>query len=94
MARKKAYFAEQLLLFSYPAAWLASRQGGESDHRPPYPPPFVCYPYFTQIEGVVALGPSIRLGLNIGELLDFVVGWAGLDIYGDDLEIPRPNGKR
>jgi len=44
-----------------------------------------CESYYTQIEVVGALGPSIRLGVNPGELLDFVLGWTTLDIYGDDL---------
>lgn len=43
--------------------------------------------YFTQFEVVVALGPSIRLGLNPGELLDFLLGWTTLDIYKDDVAL-------
>ena len=43
-------------------------------------------PFFTEIEVVAALGPSIRLGFNPGELLDFILGWTTLDIYNDDLE--------
>jgi len=42
--------------------------------------------YFTQLEVVCGLGPSIRLGFNPGELLDFILGWATIDIYNDDLE--------
>jgi len=42
--------------------------------------------YYTQVEAVVALGPSIRLGFNPGELLDFILGWTTLDIFNDDLE--------
>jgi len=42
--------------------------------------------YYTQLEVVIALGGSLRLGLNPGELLDFALGWVGLDIFGDDLE--------
>lgn len=41
--------------------------------------------YYTQVEVVIAIGGSLRLGLNPGELLDFVIGWTTLDLYGDDL---------
>ena len=41
--------------------------------------------YYTQIEVVIALVGSVRLGFNPGELLDFVLGWFPLDIYDDDL---------
>jgi hypothetical protein len=40
--------------------------------------------YFTQIEVVGGFGLVLRLGFNPGELLDFVLGWATVDIYGDD----------
>lgn len=43
--------------------------------------------YYTAIEAVAALGGSVRLGFNPGELLDFVLGWFGLDLYRDDLAI-------
>ena len=42
--------------------------------------------FLAQVEAVVGLGPSIRLGFNPGELLDFILGWTTLDIYKDDLE--------
>jgi hypothetical protein len=49
--------------------------------------------YYTQLEAVVAIGPSIRVGVNPGELVDFILGWFGADIYGDDLSrrAPREN---
>jgi hypothetical protein len=40
--------------------------------------------YWTQIEFVFGIGGTIRLGFNPGELLDFLLGWVGIDIYGDD----------
>jgi hypothetical protein len=42
--------------------------------------------YFTQIEVAAGIGCTLRLGFNVGELLDFLLGWTTLDIYGDDLE--------
>lgn len=41
--------------------------------------------YYTQIEAVAAFGPSIRFGFNLGELLDFILGWGQIDIMKDDL---------
>lgn len=42
--------------------------------------------YYTQVEAVLSLGLGIRLGANPGELLDFILGFAGMDIFDDDLE--------
>ena len=42
--------------------------------------------YYNQIEAVIGVGPSLRLGFNPGELLDFILGWTTIDIYKDDLE--------
>jgi len=49
--------------------------------------------YYT--EGEVALGChyTVRLGVNPGELLDFLLGWTTLDIYGDDLEHAKRSSK-
>ncbi len=48
--------------------------------------------YYTQIEVVVGLGLSVRLGFNPGELLDFILGWFGADIYDDDKYLPWMGG--
>jgi hypothetical protein len=40
--------------------------------------------YYSQIEVVVGVGVMVRLGFNPGELLDFLLGWFGVDIYHDD----------
>lgn len=45
--------------------------------------------YYTQIDAVLALGPSLRVGFNPGEILDFILGWATVDIYDDDVEKNR-----
>ncbi len=47
--------------------------------------------YYSQIEVVVGLGPSVRAGFNPGELLDFLLGWTTVDIYDDDLEKIKSN---
>lgn len=41
--------------------------------------------YYTQIEAVIGLGPSIRIGFNPGELIDFILGWGMVDIFRDDI---------
>lgn len=45
-----------------------------------------CIPYFSQIEVVAGMGLTVRVGFNPGELLDFAVGWFGMDLLNDDLE--------
>jgi len=57
---------------------------------PVTPLPFAAanrYPacYFTQFDLTVGLGRSLTLGINPGEFIDFLLGWVGLDMYGDDL---------
>ena len=42
--------------------------------------------YFTQVEASLGLGLTLRMGLNPGELLDFILGWTAIDIYEDDLK--------
>jgi hypothetical protein len=49
---------------------------------------------FSQIEIVAAVGPSIRIGVNPGEILDFVVGWLGFDLYDDDIYRYRDEARR
>ena len=54
--------------------------------RKPSYPKRSCPSYFTQIEATVGLLLTVRVGLNPGELLDFILGWGNIDIYGDDIE--------
>jgi len=42
-----------------------------------------------QVEAVLGLGGSVRFGVNVGELLDFLVGIFGCDLFNDDLAM-RP----
>ncbi len=45
-----------------------------------------CPSYYTQLEVAAgALLVGARVGFNPGELLDFLLGWTTLDIYGDDV---------
>lgn len=46
-------------------------------------------PYLTQVEVQASVVLGLRVGINIGELLDFVLGWATIDIYNDDIESNR-----
>jgi hypothetical protein len=49
-------------------------------------------PYYTQIEVVAGALGGLRLGFNPGELVDFLLGWATLDIYNDDLGARQQEG--
>jgi hypothetical protein len=40
---------------------------------------------YTQIDILLGLGGTVRLGFNPGELLDFILGWTTIDIYSDDV---------
>jgi hypothetical protein len=42
--------------------------------------------YFTQIEVSAGVLLGVRVGFNPGEVLDFLVGWFGLDLYKDDVD--------
>jgi hypothetical protein len=41
--------------------------------------------YYTQVEAVVGLVLTVRVGANPGEMVDFILGWTTLDIFDDDL---------
>lgn len=43
--------------------------------------------YYTQIEAIIGFVPSLRLGFNPGELIDFILGWTTIDIFNDDVGI-------
>lgn len=44
------------------------------------------HPYYTQIEVAGGVLGTARLGVNPGELVDFILGWAMIDIFADDIE--------
>ena len=85
--RGKAYAAPAIAIFSWPENWreYIARHGDPdmAERVPDYP--FNGAPYFAQIEVVAAAGPAIRLGVNVAEAIDFVLGWTTLDIFADDL---------
>jgi len=41
--------------------------------------------YWTQLEAQAGVLWTLRVGLNLGEALDFLLGWAMLDLHVDDL---------
>jgi hypothetical protein len=49
------------------------------------------YPFYflTEVEIAIGIGKTLRLGLNPGELLDFILGWTTIDIFGDDIEVRK-----
>jgi len=48
------------------------------------------YAFFTQIEVGAGVVVAVRAGFNPGELVDFVLGWFTVDIYGDDIGVKPP----
>ncbi len=48
---------------------------------------------YSQIEVGVGLGVGLQIGFNPGELIDFLLGWTGIDIYKDDLSKISNNNK-
>ena len=79
--RGKSFGAKQVL-FAYPITHPeADQQSWLQEHHMVLNPA----PYYSQIEVVAAAGISLRVGFNPGELLDFLLGWFGIDIYDDDL---------
>jgi hypothetical protein len=55
--------------------------------------------YYTDVSVSAAAFLGFTIGFNPGEVIDFILGWTTIDIYGDDLEAkkkediePRPDG--
>ncbi len=44
-------------------------------------------PFYSQIEICGGMVGCMRLGVNPGELADFVIGWFGVDFFDDDIGI-------
>lgn len=79
LARGKFWRADQASLWWFPAVDVAPAR-----RSPSY------VPWFTDIEAAVGLGVGLRVGLNPGELLDFVLGFVGLDMFDDDIWADDP----
>ncbi len=43
------------------------------------------YGFYTQVEGTVGVIGSLRLGVNPGELIDWLLGFTGYDLFADDM---------
>ena len=41
--------------------------------------------FLTEVEVAVGIVKTIRLGFNLGEFLDFIIGWTTIDIFNDDI---------
>ena len=80
--RNKDYWAFYLLGIPMPGTPFPF---APENKYPPY--------YFTQFDVAVGLGFTAKLGFNPGELLDFLLGWFGIDIYRDDMEARREEEK-
>jgi hypothetical protein len=80
--RGKSFGAKQVAFVSYPITHPEEHQRRWLDEHHIVLNPA---PYYSQIEVVAAAGLSVRVGFNPGELVDFLLGWFGADIYHDDL---------
>ena len=91
VARGKVYSARGVA----PLIMVPSKLGGSRPYyeRPDYGPNYP-YHYWTQIEVTAGAGPSVRVGFNPGELVDFLVGWFGVDIYDDDIAAAAQKKRR
>jgi hypothetical protein len=74
--RDKEYMSSQWFFFYTPAMF-------DDDHHPKAH-------FYTQVEVVAGAGGSVRFGFNPGELVDFLFGWLGADLFGDDQARLRP----
>lgn len=43
------------------------------------------HPYYTQVELIAGIVPSVRVGANPGEMLDFILGFTTIDFFDDDI---------
>lgn len=73
--------------FSHGIASISDKRNKDIVARSPFP--FIAKgakaPFYTEIEVMAGFIFSLHAGANVGELLDFILGWTGIDIYGDDL---------
>ena len=79
--RNKSCGSVNVLGFNYPMTF----------KTPPPPHP---YYFYTQFDVAVCVLGGVRFGFNVGELADFALGWACIDIYGDDVGIVKTEPAR
>jgi hypothetical protein len=79
-------------VFSHGLDTPSSHRGKDVAARSPFPLIAVgaSAPFNSNIEFAVGLVLSLRVGINPGELLDYIVGLGGGDLYGDDLGDSKP----
>jgi hypothetical protein len=80
--RGKAYTAKGGPFFS----WVI---GSEEECHPDR----LFHPYYTQMELLGGFVYTARAGINAGELVDFLLGWVGIDFFDDD-NIGSVQGKK
>jgi hypothetical protein len=73
--------------FSHGISSISDKRNKDITARSPFPliAKGAKAPFYSEIEVMAGFIFSIRAGANAGELLDFILGWTGIDIYGDDL---------
>lgn len=73
--------------FSHGVGSISDRRNKDITARSPFP--FIAKgakaPFYTEVEVMVGFIFSVHAGVNLGEILDFILGWTGIDIYNDDL---------
>ncbi len=79
--RVKTYSSMNILGVNFPV----------SSKTPPPPHP---YYFYSQLDVAICIFGGVRFGFNVGELLDFTLGWVGIDIYGDDVGIVKADDAR
>lgn len=52
------------------------------------------HPYFSQIDVACGALLGVHVGFNPGELVDFLLGWFGIDICDDDLSAARQEQRK
>ena len=48
-----------------------------------------CYYALGNVDARVGLGLGIHAGIHLGEIVDFLLGWFGADIMGDDVALQK-----
>jgi len=90
--RGKAVRSDLRLGLCLPHRWLTDRPREDGSEEAPRPSRVrdgeqrcAFGSYFTQIELFAGVFRTLHVGVNPGELADFLLGWTTLDVFGDDL---------